>query len=80
MRSNWHSSSGVNFGFTTNGIPLRRRNVQKVLSHDPFNINVSIESSIRRSTSRSGRCVTARAKRSRGSTTCWMRKRALDRR
>ena len=35
---------GVNFGFTTNGLALTERNVQRMLSYDPFNINVSLES------------------------------------
>jgi MoaA/NifB/PqqE/SkfB family radical SAM enzyme len=35
---------GVNFGFTTNGLSLSKRNVERILSHDPFNINVSLES------------------------------------
>jgi MoaA/NifB/PqqE/SkfB family radical SAM enzyme len=35
---------GVNFGFTTNGLALTKRNVQRILSYDPFNINVSLES------------------------------------
>ena len=35
---------GVNFGFTTNGLALTERNVQRILSYDPFNINVSLES------------------------------------
>lgn len=35
---------GVNLGFTTNGIALTKPTVQKVLSYDPFNINISIES------------------------------------
>ena len=35
---------GVNFGFTTNGLSLSKRNVERILSYDPFNINVSLES------------------------------------
>lgn len=35
---------GVNFGFTTNGLALTKKNVQRMLSYDPFNINVSLES------------------------------------
>ncbi len=35
---------GVNFGFTTNGLALTQANVEKALSYDPFNINVSLES------------------------------------
>jgi MoaA/NifB/PqqE/SkfB family radical SAM enzyme len=35
---------GVNFGFTTNGLALTKSNVQRIVAHDPFNINVSIES------------------------------------
>lgn len=35
---------GVNFGFTTNGMALTKGNCEKALSHDPFNINVSLES------------------------------------
>jgi len=35
---------GVNFGFTTNGLSLTKRNVERILSYDPFNINVSLES------------------------------------
>lgn len=35
---------GVNFGFTTNGIALTKPNVQRILGHDPFNINISLES------------------------------------
>jgi MoaA/NifB/PqqE/SkfB family radical SAM enzyme len=35
---------GVNFGFTTNGLALTKDNVQRILAHDPFNINVSLES------------------------------------
>jgi MoaA/NifB/PqqE/SkfB family radical SAM enzyme len=35
---------GVNFGFTTNGLALTPANVQKVLSFEPFNVNVSLES------------------------------------
>ena len=35
---------GVNFGFTTNGLALTKDNVQRILSYDPFNINVSLES------------------------------------
>jgi MoaA/NifB/PqqE/SkfB family radical SAM enzyme len=33
---------GVNFGFTTNGLALTKKNVQRMLSYDPFNINVSL--------------------------------------
>ena len=35
---------GVNFGFTTNGLAFTKENVRKMLSYDPFNINVSLES------------------------------------
>jgi MoaA/NifB/PqqE/SkfB family radical SAM enzyme len=35
---------GVNFGFTTNGLALTKSNVQRALSYDPFNINISLES------------------------------------
>jgi sulfatase maturation enzyme AslB (radical SAM superfamily) len=35
---------GVNFGFTTNGYLLSRSNVVQILRHEPFNINVSLES------------------------------------
>lgn len=35
---------GVNFGFTTNGYLLTKQNVAKVVQHNPFNINISIES------------------------------------
>ena len=35
---------GVNFGFTTNSLGLTKNNIQRILSHDPFNINVSLES------------------------------------
>jgi MoaA/NifB/PqqE/SkfB family radical SAM enzyme len=35
---------GVDLGFTTNGLQLSQRNVERVLSYDPFNINVSLES------------------------------------
>jgi MoaA/NifB/PqqE/SkfB family radical SAM enzyme len=35
---------GVNFGFTTNGLSLSPRNVERLLAYDPFNINVSLES------------------------------------
>jgi MoaA/NifB/PqqE/SkfB family radical SAM enzyme len=35
---------GVNFGFTTNALALTKANVQRILSYDPFNINVSLES------------------------------------
>jgi MoaA/NifB/PqqE/SkfB family radical SAM enzyme len=35
---------GVNFGFTTNGLALTKSNCERLLSHDPFNINVSLES------------------------------------
>ncbi len=35
---------GVNFGFTTNGIPLTEQNVRRIVASDPFNINVSVES------------------------------------
>lgn len=35
---------GVNFGFTTNGIALTKPNVERILSYDPFNINLSLES------------------------------------
>ncbi|HTD86914.1 MAG TPA: radical SAM protein [Candidatus Binatia bacterium] len=35
---------GINFGFTTNALALTKENVKRILSYDPFNINVSIES------------------------------------
>jgi MoaA/NifB/PqqE/SkfB family radical SAM enzyme len=35
---------GVNFGFTSNGLAFTKSNVQRILSYDPFNINVSLES------------------------------------
>lgn len=35
---------GANFGFTTNGLSLTKQNVRRILSYDPFNINVSLES------------------------------------
>jgi MoaA/NifB/PqqE/SkfB family radical SAM enzyme len=35
---------GVNFGFTTNGLALTKGNCERLLAHDPFNINVSLES------------------------------------
>src|SRR5207253_1692825 len=35
---------GVNFGFTTNAIALTKENVRRILSYDPFNINISLES------------------------------------
>jgi MoaA/NifB/PqqE/SkfB family radical SAM enzyme len=35
---------GVNFGFTTNALALTKENVKRILSYDPFNINISIES------------------------------------
>lgn len=35
---------GVNFGFTTNALALTKSNVERILSYDPFNINVSLES------------------------------------
>ena len=35
---------GVNFGFTTNAIALTKEHVRRILSYDPFNINVSLES------------------------------------
>ena len=35
---------GVNFGFTTNGLAMTRDNTKRILSYDPFNINVSLES------------------------------------
>jgi sulfatase maturation enzyme AslB (radical SAM superfamily) len=35
---------GINFGFTTNGLALNEKIVQRILSFDPFNINVSLES------------------------------------
>lgn len=35
---------GVNFGFTTNALALTKNNIQRILSYDPFNINVSLES------------------------------------
>jgi MoaA/NifB/PqqE/SkfB family radical SAM enzyme len=37
-------SLGVNFGFTTNGLALTKGNCERLLSHNPFNINVSLES------------------------------------
>jgi len=35
---------GVNFGFTTNALALTKSNVERILSYDPFNINISLES------------------------------------
>jgi MoaA/NifB/PqqE/SkfB family radical SAM enzyme len=35
---------GVNFGFTTNALALTKENVKRILSYDPFNINISLES------------------------------------
>lgn len=35
---------GVNFGFTTNGLALTRKNVARIIAADPFNVNVSMES------------------------------------
>ena len=35
---------GVNCGFTTNGLALTKQIVERVLSHDPFNVNISLES------------------------------------
>lgn len=35
---------GVNFGFTTNALAMTRENTKRLLSYDPFNINVSLES------------------------------------
>jgi MoaA/NifB/PqqE/SkfB family radical SAM enzyme len=35
---------GVNFGFTTNGLGLTKGNCERLLAHNPFNINVSLES------------------------------------
>jgi MoaA/NifB/PqqE/SkfB family radical SAM enzyme len=35
---------GVNFGFTTNALALTKDNVHRILSFDPFNINISLES------------------------------------
>jgi MoaA/NifB/PqqE/SkfB family radical SAM enzyme len=35
---------GVNFGFTTNALALTKNNVERILSYDPFNINLSLES------------------------------------
>jgi MoaA/NifB/PqqE/SkfB family radical SAM enzyme len=35
---------GVNFGFTTNALALTKDNVRRILSYDPFNINISLES------------------------------------
>jgi MoaA/NifB/PqqE/SkfB family radical SAM enzyme len=35
---------GVNFGFTTNALALTKSNIQRILSYNPFNINVSLES------------------------------------
>src|SRR6185369_1172207 len=35
---------GVNFGFTTNGLALTKQNVERIISYDPFNVNISIES------------------------------------
>ena len=36
--------TGVNFGFTTNGLALNPKICEKLLQFDPFNINVSLES------------------------------------
>jgi MoaA/NifB/PqqE/SkfB family radical SAM enzyme len=35
---------GVNFGFTTNGLALTKKNVERIVAADPFNVNVSLES------------------------------------
>jgi MoaA/NifB/PqqE/SkfB family radical SAM enzyme len=35
---------GVNFGFTTNGLALTKKNVERIIAADPFNVNVSMES------------------------------------
>jgi MoaA/NifB/PqqE/SkfB family radical SAM enzyme len=35
---------GVNFGFTTNGLALTKSNVEKALAYDPFNVNISLDS------------------------------------
>lgn len=35
---------GVNFGFTTNALTLTKENTKRILSYDPFNINISLES------------------------------------
>lgn len=35
---------GVNFGFTTNGVGLTKKMAERVIAHDPFNVNVSLES------------------------------------
>jgi len=35
---------GINFGFTTNGLAMTKENTKRILSYDPFNINVSLES------------------------------------
>ena len=35
---------GVNFGFTTNGLAMTKENTRRILSYDPLNINVSLES------------------------------------
>ena len=35
---------GVNFGFTTNGLALTKKNVQRIVASDPFNVNISLES------------------------------------
>lgn len=34
---------GVNFGFTTNGLALTKKNVQRIIAAEPFNVNVSLE-------------------------------------
>src|SRR5688500_9270213 len=34
----------VNFGFTTNSLSLTKPNMHRILSYNPFNINVSLES------------------------------------
>lgn len=35
---------GVNFGFTTNGLAMTKANAQRIISYNPFNINISLES------------------------------------
>jgi MoaA/NifB/PqqE/SkfB family radical SAM enzyme len=35
---------GVDFGFTTNGLALTPAIVQKIVGHNPFNVNISLES------------------------------------
>jgi MoaA/NifB/PqqE/SkfB family radical SAM enzyme len=34
---------GVNFGFTTNGLALTKKNVERIIAAEPFNVNVSLE-------------------------------------